>query len=165
MFKLKLLSFLILSSVFCYGQQKKSSVKFDNSILHIQYVYSSDDMDFYTATDPKSNPPKDNMPIFVITTHQETDESDSKNYIEFQKNNDVKKGATILKTAVQDTTINGFRFYSMTINEIDNKTKQNKTNLYGFLFKDKKAIIFLGSDMGKREYFNALLKTFYSMKL
>ena len=165
MLQLNLLSLYIFSSIFCYGQQKKNSVKFDNSILNIQYVYSSDDMDFYTAAGVKGNPPIANMPIFAITTQNATNESDSKNFVEFQKNNDVKKGATILKTAVQDTVIKGLRYYYMRINEIDNTTKQNQTNLYGFLFTNKKAIFFLGSDMGKHEYFNALLKTFYSMKL
>lgn len=122
-------------------------------------------MDFYTTTAPKSNVHKQNMPIFAITSLDPTNESSAKSFIDYQKNNDVKSGMTILKTVVQDTTFDGLKFYSLTIIEADNKTKATKTNLYGFLFTDSKAVIFLGSDMGKHEYLNALRKTFYAMRL
>jgi uncharacterized protein YyaL (SSP411 family) len=164
MLRLKTLSILILSLVFSYGQQKKSAVRFDNSLSYIQYEYSSDDMDFYSVKDIKNNPPKNNMPIFSVSTLDATNEIDSKNYIEFQKNNDAKNGKKILKTIIHDTIINGNKFYSMTIEEINEKTKESQTNLYGFSIKNNNAVVFLGSDMGKYEYFYTLIETFYSMR-
>ena len=125
-------------------------------LLNTQYQYSSEDMDFYKAIDIKNNPPQKNMPIFAITIHYATTEIDSKKYIEFQKNRTLESGKMISKTINQDTITNGNKFYSMTINEIDNTTKQSQMMVYGFLLKNNNAIIFLGSDMGKHEYFYKL---------
>ena len=122
-------------------------------------------MAFYTTTDPKIKKSTQNMPIFAITTLDPATETLAKSNIEYQKANDVKQGMTISKTLIRDTTLNGLKFYSLTLYEINNKTKETTTNIYGFLFTNSKAIIFLGSNPGKNHYTDALLKTFYSMRL
>ena len=76
----------------------------------------------------------------------------------------MESGKKILRFANEDSSIDGNNFYSMTINTTDNLTNQKQTVLYGFLLKNDTAIIFLGSDMGKQEYFYKLKKTFYSMR-
>jgi hypothetical protein len=160
-----ILSGLILSCASCFSQEKKNAVKFDNSLWSIRYEYSSDSIDFYSASDNKNNSPKQNMPIFAIMTHPGSTRNSSINYIEFQKNRIYKRGNKILKVIEEDTSINGNKFYAMTINTIDTLTNQKETMLYGFLLKHDDAIIFLGSDMGRHEYFDKLKKTFYSMRL
>ena len=164
MLRFSILSGLILSCIFCVGQKKINIVKFDSSLLNIQYIYSSEYMDFYAATDNKNNGSKKDMPIFAITTHYGTTRNSSIKYIEYQKNRELESGKKILRFANEDSSIDGNNFYSMTINTTDNLTNQKQTVLYGFLLKNDTAIIFLGSDMGKQEYFYKLKKTFYSMR-
>lgn len=163
-FKLTLLSLVILACTSLYGQIKSEDLKIDTTITGFHYATDFQGTKVFTKHG-LSDIQTVNPTAFSFTIAPGLTSLVAKSELNKLLNMSKQNGYKVVGLIEKDTTLKGNNAYYISYIETDDKKSYKNFVFNAFVIKDNTLILFTGGDLDNGQFINKFKQTFYSIKL